>query len=81
MGACACFERKRSKQNLVPRMSLDLRELKLAIIWIHTLYFFSGWSSQYLTPQKTKNIVDIMVKMWRKYGCSKIIAEQSVGIP
>lgn len=56
MGACAraCVERKRSKQNLVPRMSLDLGELKLAIIWIHTLYFFSGWSSQYLTPQKTK---------------------------
>jgi len=34
--------------NLVPWVSFDLRELKLIVIWIHALDFFSGWCPQNL---------------------------------
>lgn len=32
--------------NLVPRVCFNLRKLKFGVIWVHALYFFSGWCSQ-----------------------------------
>lgn len=32
--------------HLVPWVSLNLRELKFSVIWVHALNFFSSWSSQ-----------------------------------
>nr|GMC70385.1 hypothetical protein Iba_chr03aCG15390 [Ipomoea batatas]GMC72722.1 hypothetical protein Iba_chr03bCG14190 [Ipomoea batatas]GMC76811.1 hypothetical protein Iba_chr03eCG4740 [Ipomoea batatas]GME02528.1 hypothetical protein Iba_scaffold137CG0110 [Ipomoea batatas] len=32
----------------MPRMSFDLWESKISIIWVHTSNFFSCWSPEYL---------------------------------
>lgn len=43
--------------DLVPWMGLDLRELELCVVGIHTFYFLTSWCSQDLKHNKHKQLL------------------------
>lgn len=40
----------------MPGVSFNLRKLKLGVVWIHALYFFSGWRSKNLASFQTNKL-------------------------
>jgi len=46
----------------MPRVSFDLRELELCVIWIHAFYFLTSWSPEYLKQEKIIHIIEKLIE-------------------